>query len=97
MVDIHSRSFFGQNVGLIVRSPSRAEPFIFFTFTMKKQDGSWEKFKNGEGKSIKISLEEIAMILEVLNRNQNSWSTVHSFPLQPPSKKFWPSEEPAAV
>jgi len=79
MVDIHSQSFFGQNVGLIVRSQSRDEAHIFFTFTRKKQDGSWEKFKKGEGKSIKLSLEEIAMILEVLKSHRESWSTVHSF------------------
>jgi hypothetical protein len=52
---------------------------VFFTFTRKKQDGSWEKFKKGEGKSIKLSLEEIAMILEVLKSHRESWSTVHSF------------------
>ena len=35
--------------------------------------------KAGEGKTVKCSLEEIIMILEVLNKNIKSWSTVHVF------------------
>jgi hypothetical protein len=79
MVDSHSKSFFGQSTGMIIQSSSKSEPFIFFKFLKKKEDGSWEKLSNGEGKTIKCGLEEIIMILEVLNKNIKSWSTVHSF------------------
>ncbi|MFX1479864.1 MAG: hypothetical protein ACFFCI_17235 [Promethearchaeota archaeon] len=79
MVDSHSQSFFGQSTGMIIQSSSKSEPFIFFKFLKKKEDGSWEKLSSGEGKTIKCGLEEIIMILEVLNKNIKSWSTVHSF------------------
>ncbi|MCK4284766.1 MAG: hypothetical protein KAX18_01135, partial [Candidatus Lokiarchaeota archaeon] len=48
-------------------------------FIKKKGDGSWEKLSTREGKTIKVSLEEVVMILEVLKKKMKSWSTVHSF------------------
>ncbi|MFW9822944.1 MAG: hypothetical protein ACFFE4_08425 [Candidatus Thorarchaeota archaeon] len=48
-------------------------------FIKKKGDGSWEKLSTREGKTIKLGLEEVIMILEVLKKKMKSWSTVHSF------------------
>jgi len=48
-------------------------------FIRKKGDGSWEKLSTREGKTIKVSLEEVVMILEVLKKKIKSWSTVHNF------------------
>ncbi len=79
MVDKHSQSFFGKSTGLTLQSSSRTEPFIFLKCIQKKNDGNWEKPSQGEGKTIKLSLDEIVMILEVLNRNLESWSSFHSF------------------
>ncbi|MHA2472955.1 MAG: hypothetical protein ACXAES_06965 [Promethearchaeota archaeon] len=79
IVDIHNQSFFGQSTGMFIQSSSKAEAFIYLTFIKKKENGSWEKLSTGEGKTVKCSLEEIVMILEVLKKNQKSWSTVHSF------------------
>ncbi len=45
----------------------------------KKTDGSWEKPSKKEGKVIKLSLEEIIMILKVLNRRLLNWKTYHSY------------------
>jgi len=79
MVDKHSQSFFGQSTGLTIRSSSKTEPFIFLKCIKKKPDGSWEKPSLGEGKTIKCSLDEIVMILDVLNRNRTSWTSFHNF------------------
>ena len=79
MVDRHSQSFFGQSTGLTLVSSSKTEPFIFFKCIKKKPDGSWEKPSLGEGKTIKCNLDEIVMILEVLKRNKDSWSSYHNF------------------
>lgn len=79
MVDQHSYSFFGQTNGLIIKSPSKEDPFIFFTCIKKKQEGAWEKPSSGEGKTIRMSLEEMVMILEVLKGNNSSWNTQHTY------------------
>ena len=79
MVDKHSQSFFGQSTGLTLLSSSKSDSFIFFKCIKKKPDGSWEKPSLGEGKTIKCNLDEIVMILEVLQRNSDSWSSYHSF------------------
>lgn len=79
MVDKHSQSFFGQSTGLTVQSSSKAESHIFIKCTQRKPDGKWEKPSQGEGKTIKLQLDEIVMILEVLNKNCQSWSSYHSF------------------
>ncbi len=42
-------------------------------------DGSWEKISEGEGKTVKISIEEIICILEVLYRRSANWRGYHVF------------------
>ncbi len=79
MVDKHSQSFFGQSTGLTLLSSSKSDSFIFFKCIKKKPDGSWEKPSLGEGKTIKCNLDEIVMLLEVLQRNNDSWSSYHNF------------------
>ncbi|NVM18537.1 MAG: hypothetical protein HWN80_12545 [Candidatus Lokiarchaeota archaeon] len=79
MVNKHSQSFFGQSTGLTLVSSSKTEPFIFLKCIKKKPDGSWEKPSLGEGKTIKCNLDEIVMILEVLKRKKDSWSSYHNF------------------
>ena len=79
MVDKHSQSFFGQSTGLTLLSSSKSDPFIFFKCIKKKPDGSWEKPSLGEGKTIKCNMDEIVMILDVLQRNCDSWSSYHNF------------------
>lgn len=64
---------------MFIQSSSKCEPFIFMKFIKKKGDGSWEKLSTREGKTIKLGLEEVIMILEVLKKKMKSWSTVHSF------------------
>ena len=79
MVDTHSKSFFGQHTGMIINSSSKEESFLFIRCLKKKADGIWEKPSQNEGKTIKISLEEIVMILEVLNRRQPNWNSYHTY------------------
>jgi hypothetical protein len=64
---------------MFIQSSSKSESFIFLQFIKKKGDGSWEKLSKREGKTIKCGMEEIIMILEVLKRSLESWSTVHKF------------------
>ena len=79
MGDKHSKSFFGQKAGLIVQSSSKNQPFIFFQCIEKKADQSWEKPSQGEGKKVKMNLEEIIWMLRVLNKNISQWTTYHEF------------------
>ncbi len=79
MVNKHSQSFFGQSTGLTLLSSSKTEQIIFVKCIKKKPDGSWEKPSLGEGKTIKCSLDEMVMILEVLRKNKDSWSSYHNF------------------
>ncbi|MFX1275170.1 MAG: hypothetical protein ACFFAH_17440 [Promethearchaeota archaeon] len=79
MAKTHNYSFFGQNTGLLINNPSDKELFFFIRSIKRKPDGSWEKPSNGEGKVIKISLDETVMILEVLNHNTLNWTSYHTF------------------
>jgi len=79
MVDNHSKSFFGQNTGIIINSPSKIESFFFIRCIKRKPDGVWEKPSKGEGKVIKCSLEEIIMMLQVLNRKILNWTSYHTY------------------
>jgi hypothetical protein len=79
MVNNHSHIFFGKSSGLKIQSSSQTDPFIFFQCIKKKQDYSWEKSSNGEGKTIKINMDEMVMILEVLKKKMKSWSSYHKF------------------
>jgi len=49
------------------------------TFLKKKQDGGWEKPSNKEGLVVKIGLEEIAAINEVLGKGAKEFKTVHAY------------------
>lgn len=79
MADFHRKSFFGVDTGIIVESPARLVPYIFIRCIRRKDDGTWEKYSKGEGKIVKISIEEIICILEVLRRNSANWRGYHVF------------------
>ncbi|MFX0026146.1 MAG: hypothetical protein ACFE8M_07000 [Candidatus Hermodarchaeota archaeon] len=79
MVDSHIQAFFGQNTGIVVKTPSRSKNFVFFECIKKKPNGVWEKPSANEGKLIKFSLEEVVMILQVLNRRLLIWTNYHSY------------------
>ena len=79
MADSHSKSFFGQNTGIIVSSSSSSNPFMFIHCFKKKPSGVWEKPSSSEGKAIKLSLEEMVMILRVLNLKTHKWQGQHIF------------------
>lgn len=79
MSDSHNRSFFGQSTGIILRSPSKSDDFIFIQCLKKKGNGIWQKPSKGEGKTIKLNLEEIAMIKFVFKGELQNWSTYHKY------------------
>ncbi|MFX1257758.1 MAG: hypothetical protein ACFFAN_07865 [Promethearchaeota archaeon] len=79
IADFHIKSFFGQNYGIIIKSPAKLVPYIFLQCIKRKEDGSWEKPSKNEGKTIKLSLEEIICILEVLNKKSANWRGYHVF------------------
>jgi len=79
MANVHNYSFFGKKVGLTIQSTSITDLFIFFRLIKSKENGIWEKPSKGEGKVIKFSLEEMVMILQVLKKEVNSWSSFHTF------------------
>lgn len=79
MADYHTKTFFGQKKALILTSPAQTVPYIFLSCITKKKDGSWENLSNQEGKTVKISIEEIICILEVLNKKSANWRGSHVF------------------
>lgn len=79
MADYHTKTFFGQTSSIILTSPAKMVPYIFFRIINRKEDGKWEKTTDGEGKTVKISIEEIICILEVLNRKSANWRGYHVF------------------
>lgn len=94
MVESHSKTFFGQNTGIIVSSFSSSDPFTFIHCFKKKPNGTWEKPSSKEGKSIKFSLEEIVLILRVLNRQTLNWHSQHKYKDTTTSISFnWEDEE----
>ena len=74
----HNQSFFGQKFGLIVQSSAKEEPYIFLQ-CIKNKGTSWEKPSQGEGKKVKLSLEELISMLQVLQKKETNWKTVHMF------------------
>ncbi|TXT59224.1 MAG: hypothetical protein BAJALOKI2v1_240052 [Promethearchaeota archaeon] len=78
MVDFHRKNFYGQKTGLQITSPSKNVPFLFLGI-IKKKEGAWEKPEMGEGKVVKLSLEEIICILDVLKKGSGSWRGYHVF------------------
>lgn len=79
MTDIHNQGFFGQKSAFIVSTNKKEEPFIFIRCLKRKVDGSWEKPSRKEGKVIKLSIEELIEILDILSKNKNEWKTIHRF------------------
>ncbi|MFW9940977.1 MAG: hypothetical protein ACFFFT_08045 [Candidatus Thorarchaeota archaeon] len=79
MVDSHTKTFYGQKSSLTVSSPARTVPYIFLSCIHRKDDGTWENTSKGEGKTVKLSIEEIICILEVLNRKSAVWRGFHVF------------------
>ena len=75
MVDFHTKTFYGQNTALTINSPSKITPYIFMSCNMRNKDGSWEE----EKKTVKLSIEEIICILEVLKRKSANWRGYHVF------------------
>ncbi len=75
----HNMSFFGQKTGAIFNSANRHEDFFFVRFIRKKQDGSWEKPSQGQGKSIKFNLGEMVQIMDIFSKSTPEWSTVHKY------------------
>ncbi len=79
MTDKHDKIFFGQASALSISTPSKDKPFIFVRCIKKKADNTWEKPTLGEGKVIRLSLEEIVMFLKVLNKKIERWNSVHNY------------------
>ena len=79
MVNFHTKTFYGQKSSLVVSSPARTVPYIFLSCIYRKDDGTWEKSSKGEGKTVKLSIEEIICILEVLKKKSANWRGFHVF------------------
>jgi len=79
LADFHTKTFYGQKSSLMVTSPARMVPYIFLSCINRKDDGTWEKTSKGEGKTVKLSIEEIICILEVLHRRSANWRGYHVF------------------
>ena len=70
MPDIHLKRFQGQNVDLVVESKSKYDNFIYFHFKNKS-------FKESKKLVIKYSLEDIAMILCILQKELFIWKSCY--------------------
>ena len=79
MTDYHTKTFYGQKSSIILTSPSKSVSYIFLSIFNRKEDGTWERTSEGEGKTVKITIEEIICILEVLNKNSANWRGFHVF------------------
>ncbi len=79
MADFHTKTFYGQKTSVRITSPSKEVPYIFLSCISRKPNGSWEKPSDGEGKTVRLSIEEIICILEVLNRRSANWRGYHVF------------------
>ena len=79
MTDTHRYTFFGKNMGLIILSFKKSDPFLFFHMIKRKLNGEWEKPSKNEGKRIKFSLEELIFILQVAKHEKESWKTSHEY------------------
>ena len=79
MVDYHTNTFYGQKSSIILTSPSKSVSYLFLSCINRKSDGTWEKPSQGEGKTVKITIEEIICILEVLFRKSANWRGYHVF------------------
>ena len=59
MADFHTKTFYGQKECIRVTSPSKQVPYVFLSCLYRKDDGFWEKPSEGEGKTVRLSIEEI--------------------------------------
>lgn len=79
MGDFHTKTFYGQKSSLLISSPAKITPYVFLSCINRKDDGAWERPVKGEGKTVKLSIEEIICILEVLYRRSANWRGFHVF------------------
>ena len=79
MADYHTKTFYGQTSSIILTSPSKSTPYVFLSCITRKEDGTWERTSEGEGKTVKNTIEEIICVLEVLHRNSSNWRGFHVF------------------
>jgi hypothetical protein len=79
MGDFHTKTFYGQKSSLLISSPRKVVPYIFLSCINRRDDGTWERPAKGEGKTVKLSIEEIICILEVLHRRSANWRGYHVF------------------
>ena len=79
MADYHTKTFYGQQSSITLTSPSKSIPYVFLSCINRKEDGTWEKTSEGEGKTVKITIEEIICILEVLRKKSANWRGFHIF------------------
>jgi len=79
MTDYHIKTFYGQKSSITLTSPSKSAPYIFLSCFNRKENGTWERTSEGEGKTVKISIEEIICILEVLLKKSANWRGFHVF------------------
>lgn len=79
MANFHNYSFFGKATALIFQSGRMSDPYVFIRCIKKKGEKNWEKPSQGEGKAIKLNLEEIVMILNVFQEKVQNWSSYHKY------------------
>ncbi|GAH53219.1 unnamed protein product [marine sediment metagenome] len=79
MTDYHTKTFYGQKSSISLTSPSKSVSYVFLSIFNRKEDGTWERTSEGEGKTVKITIEEIICILEVLHKNSANWTGFHVF------------------
>ena len=61
----------------------------------KKRDGNWEKTSQGEGKTIRLSLEELVSVKEVFKKCPSSWKSIHKYKDEMTSIDFVSRENPS--
>ncbi|TFG03501.1 MAG: hypothetical protein EU542_02145 [Promethearchaeota archaeon] len=94
MSDSHTISFFGQNTGIIIKSTSKFKSYIFIQCLKKNLKGKWEKPTANEGRTLRFTLEEMVMILQVLSRQALNWKSYHLYKEKKTSVSFsWEDEE----
>ena len=71
-------AFFGDTI-LSLSSNTVKESFMFLSCIKKKADGSYEKPSQGEGKTVKINIGEMAKILLILKAKIKSWDATHEY------------------
>ncbi|MHA1844322.1 MAG: hypothetical protein ACTSWE_08685 [Promethearchaeota archaeon] len=79
MGDHHVYNFFGQKTALFFDSAKNTLPYVFFRMIRKKESGTWEKPSQQEGIVVRLSLEEQAQILSVLEERLTEWKGYHQY------------------